>query len=292
MRLLPADAVLALYQVALVIVWIPALPHTAALAMIALHAALILLMWRIARTPGRGAGVSALRHLFPVVWLAAAWQELGLHWAVVGSRANDAALLALETQLFGVNLAGTWAAGAPAWLGSLMDTAYLAYYPLVVAVPVIVGLRGRRGGRRDIALRLVATYTTCFLVYAVFPAVGPRAAGLAAPRGGALLAVAEALRSAGDATGTAFPSSHVAGAATAAFLAWRYGPPWLAWPATLVALLIVPATVYTGNHFVLDALAGVVLAGLVQTIMVPLATRSLPVAVSATELPRTAPEGA
>src|SRR5215470_17333939 len=67
------------------------------------------------------------------------------------------------------------------------------------------------------------------------------------------------MAAAGDAVGTAFPSTHVAGAVTLAWLAWRHCSRAEAWIATVLAAGIGPAAVFTQNHFVIDVVAGAVL---------------------------------
>ena len=78
------------------------------------------------------------------------------------------------------------------------------------------------------------TYLTCFLFYIAFPVYGPRAM----------------------AAGTAFPSSHVAGVVTMAVLGWRWlGRGW-GLVMAVAALAVTLSTVYTGNHYVVDAMVG------------------------------------
>ncbi|MCI0689339.1 MAG: phosphatase PAP2 family protein, partial [Sporichthyaceae bacterium] len=78
-----------------------------------------------------------------------------------------------------------------------------------------------------------------------------------------------AARDAGDSLGTAFPSSHAAGAVTAAWLAWRwFGRP-VAVLLTVQAGGVLLATVYTQNHYAVDAVAGLVWALGLQAIAVP-----------------------
>jgi hypothetical protein len=50
-----------------------------------------------------------------------------------------------------------------------------------------------------------------------------------------------------------------------AWLARRHGPTWLGRLAMALACGVVPATVYTQNHFAVDALAGAALALAVQS---------------------------
>jgi len=91
--------------------------------------------------------------------------------------------------------------------------------------------------------------------------------------------LAEGLRRAGDVQGTAFPSSHCAGALAAAlaageFLARRQRIALLVW-----AGLIGVSTVHTGNHYALDAAAGLLLALGVRSVLV----RSFAVRTARTE---------
>jgi membrane-associated phospholipid phosphatase len=112
-------------------------------------------------------------------------------------------------------------------------------------------------------------------VYAIAPTVGPmmmpefsRFGGEGAH--GLFRILNDALQAAGDAAGTAFPSTHVAGVVTLAWLAWRYCPQWVAWLVTALAISVGPATVYTQNHFLLDAVGGAVLALWLQAGLVPM----------------------
>ncbi|NNG17195.1 MAG: phosphatase PAP2 family protein [Gemmatimonadales bacterium] len=74
----------------------------------------------------------------------------------------------------------------------------------------------------------------------------------------------------GDSLGTAFPSSHVAGSVTIAYLAWRWLPRGWAWLIALETVGVCFATVYTQNHYAIDALGGLVWATVLQVVAVPL----------------------
>jgi membrane-associated phospholipid phosphatase len=78
------------------------------------------------------------------------------------------------------------------------------------------------------------------------------------------------VRAAGDALGTAFPSSHTAGAVTLAVILWRWGSAPVAWMGVTAAVAIAMATVYTGNHFPVDTLAGIAVALVAQFLVVPM----------------------
>jgi membrane-associated phospholipid phosphatase len=77
---------------------------------------------------------------------------------------------------------------------------------------------------------------------------------------GLMAGLVEALRRAGDSPGTAFPSSHCAGVTAAALFARRcFAPATCRWLAVWAALVVL-STVYTRNHYALDATAGVLTA--------------------------------
>src|SRR5207244_11745606 len=77
----------------------------------------------------------------------------------------------------------------------------------------------------------------------------------------------------GGSLGTAFPSTHVAGAVTFAWIAWRFWSREVALGVTLLAVGIMAAAVYTQNHFAVDSLAGALLGLALQGLVVPLFTR-------------------
>jgi membrane-associated phospholipid phosphatase len=144
-----------------------------------------------------------------------------------------------------------------------------------LAIPVaLVGSR-QPGIRRDIIVGIAATDLGCSLIYSYFPVVGPRELWPIL-RGtltqGLFYQLIAGIRSTGDSLGTAFPSSHTAGAVTFAWIAWLYAPRALGWLMVSLAILIAVATVYTHNHFAIDTLAGVVVAVFMQSIVVPYLT--------------------
>jgi membrane-associated phospholipid phosphatase len=74
---------------------------------------------------------------------------------------------------------------------------------------------------------------------------------------------------AGDSPGTAFPSSHVAGVVAIAWFAWIALPRAAAVALTVLAALVTVSTVYTGNHFAIDALIGLLWGVAAQVVVLP-----------------------
>jgi membrane-associated phospholipid phosphatase len=185
----------------------------------------------------------------------------------------DAVVARIDLAVFGRHLNLLWMPGMPqVWLSELMHMVYFAYYPMIFLPPLLVAIAGRRHAFQDITFRLMTTYVGCYLIYLVFPVVGPAELmpHYAGPlTEGMFFQLTTAARDGGDSLGTAFPSSHSAGAVTAAFIAWRWFRPAAAWAVSLQAGGVLLATVYTQNHFAIDAVAGLAAAILLQVFGVP-----------------------
>jgi hypothetical protein len=277
-RLFPVDYCVALYNVVLVGVWAPLAPtEPTARWLMAAHGAALGLLWLLPRLPEDGHPVAGFaRRVYPLIWIAVFWQELGLHTTLVGTAPNDVFVAALDRRLLGTHLNLVWMPAMPhLWFGEIMQFFYFSYYVLLVGVPAYLLVRSTVEASRDTVLRVSAAYLACFAIYALAPAVGPLGAFPRFPGAeqGWFRIINDALHAAGDATGTAFPSSHVAGAVTMAWLARRHGPKWLGRLAVTLAWGVVPATVYTQNHFAVDALAGGALALGVQSYLTLALTR-------------------
>ena len=276
MNLLPIDAVLFLYNAVLISVWLP-LARESGIArwMIAIHALGLCLPPLLIRARRLSRALAVLREIYPALWLLVFWRELGIHCALVGSAMDDAVLAAFDRVVFGVNLNAVWAPLMPAaWASELMQGIYFGYYASFLGLIVYLFSRRQLQVTRDTLLRISITYAAAYVVYAIAPTVGPMAMGsfprFAGPgAGGVFRALNDWLQANGDAAGTAFPSTHVAGAITLAWLAWRHCPRWCAWLLTVLALAVGPATVYTQNHFALDALSGAILGMVLQGLVVP-----------------------
>ena len=275
-RIRPADLLVAGYNVVLLAVWSP-LADAAWFApwIAAAHAAgaaLPLVLGRMNERWWKGLA-GALRELYPLLCLAAFWSELGLLHAIGPEAAYDAVIESVDLALFGRHLNLVWMPAMPyPALSELMHFFYVFYYPLIFLPPLAMCVAGRADALRDMTLRLMVTYLGCYLLYLAFPVVGP-AELLPHYQGpltdGFFYGLTHAARTAGDSLGTAFPSSHVAGSTTMAVLAWRWLPRPLAMVITVQAAGVFLATVYTQNHYPVDALAGLIWALGLQLLIVP-----------------------
>lgn len=274
-RLRPADRLVSAFSLAFATLWLHALGHvTYAPSIVVAHIAAACVPVLFTRLPRRSSGVTVMvRELYPIVFVLFVWVEMGLVREVFHATANDAAIAAADELLFGRHLQAVWMPAMPQrWFSELMFFVYLVYYPIVFLTPVVLLLRGRRHALRAVTFGLAVAYLACYAVYALFPVDGPahsmaRFAG--PPTEGFFYHLSVDAVHAGDSLGTAFPSSHVVGAVSIAILSAR----WLRRPVAVLFALeavgVVLATVYTQNHFAIDALAGLCLAVVLQVLVVP-----------------------
>ncbi|HEX9580053.1 MAG TPA: phosphatase PAP2 family protein [Gemmatimonadales bacterium] len=274
-RVLPADRLIAGYNALLAVIWAAnwnSARHAAGIA--GAHAAAAALPWLLRRAPRRPWGLmAAVREIYPLLFLVVFWPELDMVREVLGFYGFDQPIARLDRAVFGVHLHQIWMPRMDApWFSELMFFSYYAYYALIFLPPLLMAILGRQATLRDMAFRLMVTYVSCYLVYLTFPVYGPHY--LWEPHAGPhtdgfFFQLVAAAQLAGDSRGCAFPSSHVAGAVTIAFLGWRWFSRPVAVVLTLEALGVVLSTVYTQNHYGIDSLAGLVWALALQSVVVP-----------------------
>ena len=288
----PVDRLLAVYNLLLAGLWtsvtIAGEPATAGagltfelgpgkatlLAVVHLFAAgLPLLIGRLSWDRGFGSRLlRTLHEVYPLLLLPVFWLELDPLIRTLHGTTRDAAIMALDRAVFGLHLDQVWIRAMPqAWFSELMHFSYWIYLPLIFTPPIVMALRRDAVGFQDVTLRLLATYVGCYVVYLVFPTVGPKVFGVLfeGANDGFFLGLVARAHETGNVYGAAFPSSHVAGAVTVAWLGWRWFSPTAAVLLSLQAGGVLMSTVYTQNHYAVDSLAGLGFALAVQAWVVP-----------------------
>ncbi len=279
--LLVVDRLVAAYNMLLVGLWAALLPRASyALWLLVAHAAAVLVPHLLARAPSTAPRlVRTLRELYPLLFLPLFWVELDLFRTLLHQTANDGAIAAFDLAVFGIHIHAVWMPAMPqVWLSEVMHFFYYAYYALIFIPPLVVAFAGLTPVLRDITLRLMLTYLACYLVYIAFPVDGPHylMTQYEGPlTDGFFYQLVRDAQEAGDSQGCAFPSSHVAGAVTIAYLGWRWFSRVVAILLTAEAVGVFFSTVYTQNHYAIDAVAGVVFALALQTLLLPVLSRWL-----------------
>ncbi|MFL5357264.1 phosphatase PAP2 family protein [Archangium sp.] len=196
--------------------------------------------------------------------------------AIINPWRWDALWQALDRGIFG-NLAWYWhhALGRPTWLTDLAYLLYVSYYVLPVVLAAALYAQHRREEFERLVFTTVATFLLSYVGYFLFPTLGPRIPPELADEalgGGAISRAIRAFLLYGERNLlNAFPSAHTAVSLVLLGLGWRAFPR-LRVPLTLHVGAIVFTTVYLSFHYVVDLVAGVGLA-LMMNVLVPVLRR-------------------
>ena len=182
---------------------------------------------------------------------------------------HDALIQRWEAAVFGGQPARTLAGAMPIrWLSELLHGAYLSYYAIIYVPPLVLYALGRRQAFAQCQTAVMLAFTTCFVVFVVFPVEGPRylwPAPARVPDGWMREAVLWVLGR-GSSRGTAFPSSHAAVAVAQSVTFWRVSRLRLSWVVAAVTGLLLVGAVYGGFHYAVDMMMGAVVGVVAATI--------------------------
>ena len=165
------------------------------------------------------------------------------------------------------HLVGYDSTAVTAWAGrvgiaSPMEHCYYLLQPLMLVALLLPALTGKRGARIFLLANLVALPIVGIL-YTLLPAVGPWYPNHFVPGIMQLQCQEDVLRL--RATGVAqgvgivcFPSCHVLWAVFCSAALWDFR--WLRIPVAIFAGLIIVSTLTTGWHYLVDVIAGLLLA--------------------------------
>jgi membrane-associated phospholipid phosphatase len=206
---------------------------------------------------------------YPMFLLAGLYGEVGVLTVNAGFH-NDAVIQHLEVLVFGSEVSYRWIREMPVvWFSWLVHWCYLSYYAMLFASPAGLWVVGKRLAARQTIFAIVVTFFVCYVIFLFFPVAGPRYAFALAHNAATDVTparLAQWLLDRGDSWGAAFPSSHVAASVVATGMAWRH---WRKLGLVLApfTLGLVLAVVYGQFHYALDALSGLVLAGVMLGVM-------------------------
>lgn len=201
-----------------------------------------------------------VRSWMPLLLLLFFYSEMpALIQAAGHAEGFDAVVIRLEQSLFGAQPAQEWARAIPSLaVSEPLHLAYLAYYPIIYAVPVLLWRAGRRSDFHAAVFALMLTFFTCFVCYIIVPVAGPRYLWPSAAPEGFFRSIATWLLEARSSRGTAFPSSHVAVSVAQSVLAIKYFGA-RGGVVAVVAGGLAAGAVYGGFHYAVDILAGILL---------------------------------
>lgn len=252
--------------------------------LIAAHAAALvcvhILIVRHARNPAHRT-LGFLRNFYPVLFYTGFYRETGALNQMFIAGYLDPVFIRFEERLFGCQPALELAGLLPyRWAGELFYGAYFSYYVMIVGVGIALYLVNRNGFYHYLSVVSFVFYV-CYAVYICLPVVGPR---LFYQEGAAYRLPAEvvpadvppvpqavqqaffyrvmcSIYDLFEASGAAFPSSHVAVAICTLFFSFRYLRP-IRWAHAVCVVLLCISTVYGKYHYTIDVFAGAMSAAI------------------------------
>lgn len=239
------------------------------------------------RFPGNRT-LDILRHYYPIPLFIAFYRETELLNQLFLTGYLDPYFLRLEQWLFGMQPGLELMPRFPQrWLAELLYAAYFSYYLMIAGVGLALLLRDRRQFAHFIAVVSFMFYV-CYTIYIILPVVGPRIVyrGLVeqqlpqdvlpdldfAPpesvQGAVFFRLMGWIYDHFEAAGAAFPSSHVAVAIATVYFSFLYLRR-IRYVHAIAAVLLCVSTVYGRYHYVVDVVAGALMA----VLLVPLGNR-------------------
>ena len=278
--LAPADKVVVVYLAAvagLVVLssgsvsywWAFAAAHIATIAAIVLIAGY---HGRGAATPRSLAGV--VHSWYALVLVPLTYKELSYLIPLVHPRDFDWELAAIDHRMLGVHPT-VWLERVTApWLSEILQLSYLTYYFLPLLLGVTLWRKGRFGEFHFFLFVVVLGFYLSYLGYIAVPAIGPRfilADQQRVPLTGVWTfdRIRVSLDRAEGITRDCFPSGHVELSLLVLYYARRFHRRIFWWILPAGVGLII-STVYLRYHYVIDVVAGALLAGLIVMAARPL----------------------
>lgn len=234
------------------------------IAVAALCAAILFAAAR--RRPAPGTALFALREMLPFFVCILIYTNLHDTIGFVNPHDIHEVLLALDIRLFGVEPVLFVEQFYTRERTEIFQLFYMSFALVAPAVPLFLLARRRLAAFREAALAIIVCFYLGYVLYLLLPAAPPRivlAADFRRNLGGDPLFASAAANAALALLPTdsraAFPSLHAAVSLLALLLAWRH--------ARGLFVLLLPvvlglwaSTIYLRHHFVVDLLAGFLLA--------------------------------
>jgi membrane-associated phospholipid phosphatase len=200
---------------------------------------------------------------YPAAFIPVLYETLGPIIAAARGQARDAILIAADRALFGTDVTVWLQRLVRPGLTDLFYLSYTTYYFIALALGFVLWRRSRRDLQR-----FIFTLTLCYYVsyagYFAVPALGPRYA-LAQAHTVVLettpisVTIERTLNELEQTKYDVFPSGHTMIAVAVLLAAFRRARD-VFWILLPFATLLILSTVYCRYHYVIDVLAGIVLA--------------------------------
>jgi membrane-associated phospholipid phosphatase len=226
-------------------------------------AGLAVIAFLAARADGLPEWLRFLLDFYPAAFIPILYETLGPVIAAARGGPRDEILIAADRALFGRDVTVWLERFVRPALTNFFYLSYTSYYFISLALGIVLYLRSRR----DLA-RLIFTLTVCYYVsyagYFAVPALGPRfalAASQTVPLETTALSasIARTLDELEHTKFDVFPSGHTMIAVTVLLVAFRRARD-VFWALLPIATCLILSTVYCRYHYVVDVIAGTILA--------------------------------
>ncbi len=201
------------------------------------------------------------RHWYPHLFFLFCFEEMGRLAHLVQPEWQDAKLIAFDHWLTGVNPSLWLERFAHPALNEFMQFAYFSYFLFLLILGAILYYRREWESYWAVMTYSAVGYSLGYIIAMLFPVQSPwfTFAGMwhGELAGGPFTAAINLIEKCGRVHGAAFPSQHVAGAMAALWGAWRHRR-WLFWVFLPLVVCMCVSTVYVRNHYVADALGGLI----------------------------------
>ncbi len=251
-----------LFVVALVVVRYEQVRHWAAIA--AIHVVLIIMIGLLAGLRRNGSRLAEIiANWYPILLFGFFFEEIGLIVHAIHAGWFDDWLMSAEYSLFGVHPTVWIEQYHSFWGTEILQLAYTSYLVLTLGLAAYFWRRGERTPFQILVVSTCVAYYLGYLIFVFFPIESPyhtlKSLQAVEPTVGPFSALINWIERYGRVHGGAFPSAHVSGSVVVLICAWRH--------ARQVGYLLLPlviaiciATVYGRYHYVVDVVAGVVMA--------------------------------
>jgi len=265
------------FMIAVTLFAMPRLPHGVGLIVryFFLTAALIIISWYTGRHDA--ANWARMIHAFlPVFLIPVLFNSMGDLIPWIWPHYFDDLLIKIDYSLFaGHHPTVLIEQFVHPWLTTIMQFAYISYYPMAIALGVVLYLKKNETAFDEAIFGIILCFYLSYLGYLLVPAVGPRftlahlqTRDLAASH--LVVAIQETLNTLENTKTDAFPSGHTAVALMTLYYAWKSRE-------RVLGALLIPAvsglivsTVYLRYHYVIDVIAGIALSVLTVYVAPPL----------------------
>jgi len=206
-----------------------------------------------------------LHAFIPIMIILLVFNSLGELIPRIRHQYYDNDLIRIDYALFGAHPTVWMERFNNSVLTGLFQIAYISYYFMPIALGTLLFLRKKQNEFDRAVFALVLCFYLSYIGYLLVPAVGPRftlsqVQTAELETGPLTMWIRSALDGLEQNKTDAFPSGHTAVALVSIFYAWKYREKVLFWILVPAVSALIVSTVYLRYHYVVDVIAGILLA--------------------------------